>query len=101
MHKYSNLEETENRVITPETVEEALNNLPFNYIKQVIALLTEQKKEGKIEKVYSIRYITKVKKGEDGAFNEDVMNAIVAVGIANLEKRKKFGSRNKKTSQTN
>lgn len=100
-HKDSNLKEMDTRVLTPETIEEALNNLPFNYIKQVIEVLTEQKKAGKIEKVYSVRYITMVKNGEADAFNEEVMNAIVQVGMANVEKRKRFGSKTKKTSQTN
>jgi uncharacterized protein YjgD (DUF1641 family) len=99
-HKDSNFKEMDTRVLTPEAIKEALNNLPFNYIKQVIELLTKQKEAGLIDKVYSIRYITMVK-NQDDAFNEEVMNAIVQVGMANVEKLKRFGSKTKKTSQTN
>jgi hypothetical protein len=101
MYKDNNLLEKTFRAITPESTEEALNNLPHNYIKLVIQLLTERKNAGEISKVYSKSYVTKVKQELDGAFNEDVMNAIVAVGLANIEKRKRFGIENKKTTKTN
>ena len=89
-----------NNVITPEAVKEAFDNLPHNFAVQAKALLDRWQKEGTAEKTYSKVYILKVKKGEEGAFNEDIMNALVAVGQKNKATKEKFGI-TKKASQEN
>jgi hypothetical protein len=86
-----------NKVITQDTVKEALDNLPYNYVKQTSLILDKWKEHGMITKNYTDRYIIKVKKGEENAFNEDILNALVVVGLKNKETKEKFGSRLKKT----
>lgn len=86
-----------NRAITQDTVKEALDNLPYNYVKQTSLILSKWKEHGMITKNYTDRYIIKVKKGEENAFNEDILNALVVVGLKNKETKEKFGSRIKRT----
>jgi len=101
MNKDSKMDELKNNGITPEAVQAALSALPTNYVVETLKVLDELKKAGKIDKIYSSRYIIKVRKGEGGAFNEDILNALVAVGQKNLVIIERFGDRRKKTSQTN
>lgn len=99
-HKDRNLKEIHTRVLTPEDVKMALENLPSNYIKLVLAVLEEQKDAGEIKKIYTKSYVSKVRNSQDGAFNEEVMNAIVKVGLEHLRLRNLFGSKSKKNSKT-
>lgn len=86
-----NKNEPQKGVITPKKVKEAFKHLPSNYVKLTVAVLEDWKANGEIEKVYGKDYIKKVKNGTDGAFNEDIMRALVAVGLENKEKKKQFG----------
>lgn len=90
MNKDKETEEKKNSVLTPEIVKEALDNLPTNYVVQTQELLAEWKSEGKISKTFHDRYIIKVKQEE--AFNKIIKNALVKVGISNLETLRLFGS---------
>jgi hypothetical protein len=90
-----------NSGITPEAISEALESLPQNYIVQALKVLDNWKDKGIIEKTYTKRYISKVKLAEDGAFNEDIMNALVEVGVKNKETQEKFGRITKKASTSN
>ena len=90
-----------NSGITPEAISEALESLPQNYIVQALKVLNNWKDKGIIEKTYTKRYISKVKLAEDGAFNEDIMNALVEVGVKNKETQEKFGRVTKKASTSN
>lgn len=100
-NKYSTFAEIKNRVLTPEQIKEALNNLPFNFIKLTIEVLTQWKSQGEIEKIYSDRYITAVKNGEKDYYNEEIMYALAEVGLNNLKTISLFPGRKKKTSKTN
>jgi hypothetical protein len=62
--------EKENNGITPE-VNEALDSLPSNYVKQAQIVLEQWKESGIITKTYSKVYISRVKTADKGAFNED------------------------------
>lgn len=95
-----NIEE-KNNVITPEHTQEALDSLPHNYVVQALAVLDKWKDSGVIDKSYSSRYVIKVKKGDEGAFNEDIMNALVEVGTKNKASKEKFGRITKKASPSN
>jgi hypothetical protein len=99
-HKDSNNGTTEVRVLTPEEVQEALENLPFNYVLLAKDLLKERFEAGLIPKAFEKRYITKVRKSEGGAFNADVMDAVVEIGRRNLEKKRLYGVGEQK-SETN
>jgi len=101
MNKDNIIIQEKNNVITPEHTQEALDSLPHNYVVQALAVLEKWKDSGIIDKSYSSRYVIKVKKGEEGAFNEDIMNALVAVGTKNKEVQEKFGRITKKTSPSN
>lgn len=101
MNKDNIIPEEKNSGITPEAISEALESLPQNYIVQALKVLGNWKDKGIIEKTYTKRYISKVKLGEDGAFNEDIMNALVAVGVKNKETQEKFGRVTKKASTSN
>jgi hypothetical protein len=100
-NKDSIIPEEKNKGITPEAISEALDSLPQNYIGQTIEVLIEWKDSGRIKKIYTKRYISKVKLGEDGAFNEDIMNALVEVGLKNKQIKEKFGRKTKKASPSN
>jgi hypothetical protein len=89
-----------NNVITPNAIKEAFENLPHNFAVRAMAVLEKWKLDGKIEKTYSKVYILKVKKGEEGAFNADIMNALVEVGLKNKEQKERFGI-TKKASEEN
>jgi hypothetical protein len=83
--------EKENNGITPE-VNEALDSLPSNYVKQAQIVLEQWKESGIITKTYSKVYL---KTTDKGAFNEDIMNALVEVGTKNKE-IEKYGHNKKK-----
>lgn len=93
--------EKENSGITPEAVNEALNSLPSNYVKQALIVLEKWKDSGIITKTYSKVYISRVKTADKGAFNEDIMKALVVVGEKNKETQEKFGRVTKKASTSN
>ena len=90
-----------NNVITPEQVTEALGSLPYNYAKLTYEKLEKWEKQGRIKKSFSIRYIIKVQKQQDGAFNEHILEALVEVGLENIKTRNRFGRATKKTSHSN
>lgn len=101
INKDNTLSVNENNGITPEAVEEALNSLPSNYVKQALIVLEKWKDSGIITKTYSKVYISRVKTADKGAFNEDIMNALVEVGSKNKESQEKFGRVTKKASKSN
>lgn len=101
INKDNTLSEKENNGITPEAVNEALNSLPSNYVKQALIVLEKWKDSGIITKTYSKVYISRVKTADKGAFNEDIMNALVEVGSKNIEAQEKFGRITKKASKSN
>lgn len=89
---------TKNSVFTPKQVKLAFENLPYNYVMPVQDLLQAKVDSGEIKKNYSGEWIKKVKKGE--YFNEDIVDALVKVGLENHEKRKVLGLIKKKTPST-
>lgn len=93
--------EKENNGITPDAVNEALDSLPSNYVKQTLIVLEKWKDSGIINKTYSKVYISRVKTADKGAFNEDIMNALVEVGTKNKEIKEKYGRITKKASPSN
>lgn len=95
MHKDSNINQTTNGEHTPEALEKAFQNLPSNYVVETQKILKKWKNECKIEKTYSDRYIQKVKSGE--ADNQDILAALTIVGENNMNHKKLFAFRNKKT----
>ena len=101
INKDNTLSVKENNGITPEAVNEALNSLPSNYVKQALIVLEKWKDSGIITKTYSKVYISRVKTADKGAFNEDIMNALVEVGSKNKESQEKFGRITKKASKSN
>jgi predicted Zn-dependent protease len=101
INKDSTIPEEKNNGITPDATIEALENLPYNYIKLTSALLEKWKDDGKIDQTYSEVYISRVKTASKGAFNEDIMNALVEVGEKHLASRKNFGRTTKKASPSN
>lgn len=101
MNKDSNIPVEKNNGITPEAVSEALESLPQNYIVQTLQVLEKWKDSGIIKKSYTKRYISKVKLGEDDAFNADIMNALVEVGTKHKAEKEKFGRTTKKASPSN
>jgi hypothetical protein len=90
-----------NRVFTPKESKTALNNLPTKYVAPVMEILDGWSKNGLISKTYSQNYIVNVRNGKNNAFNEDIMQALVLVGLNAIEKKKQFGRITKKTSQSN
>lgn len=96
-HKYSTLANIKNRVITPKEIGEALESLPFNFIKKTTEVLTQWKEVGEIEKIFSPRYITAVRSEQTDDFNEVIMFALLVVGLEEIQKRKHFPGK-KKTS---
>lgn len=100
-NKDSIIPEEKNKGITPEAISEALESLPQNYIVQALEVLKKWKDSGKIKRTYTKRYISKVKLGEDGAFNTDIMNALVEVGTEYRKEKEKFGRPTKKASPSN
>lgn len=101
INKCNTISEEKNSAITPEAVNEALDSLPHNFVVLTLKVLDEWKEQGKIDKTYSKVYISRVKTGDKGAFNEDIMNALVEVGTKNKEIQKKFGRITKKASPSN
>lgn len=101
INKDSIIPEEKNRVITPEAVNEALENLPYNAVKLASDLLDKWKEEGKIDQTYSRVYISRVKTGDKGAFNKTIMDALVEVGLEHLASQKLYGRPTKKASPSN
>ena len=101
MNKDNIITPKKNNVYTPELVEEALAHLPFNYVLLAFEILKQWKDQGLIKKSFSKRYIIKVANAEQDAFNEDILNALVKVGLENLQVKKRFGRLTKKTSKAN
>lgn len=101
MNKDSIIPVEKNNVLTPEAISEAFEALPSNYIVLTLKLLEKQFSNGLIERTYTKDYISKVKTGRDGAFNEDIMNALVEVGMKSKESKEKFGRITKKASPSN
>lgn len=101
MNKDNTLLKTKNKVYTPTVAKEALRNLPFNYALLTYNRLKAWEGQGLIKKSFSKRYIIKVQKGEEGAFNEDILNALVQIGVENIDLRNRFGRITKKTSPSN
>lgn len=98
MNKDSNKIESQDRVITPEVVFEAFDNLPSNYVKETQDVLAVWFESGKITKTFSDRYIVKVRHNEGGAFNETICKALVEVGMKNKESKQLFSKRAKAPS---
>ena len=94
-HKSTTKENTKNRAFTPKVVKHALDNLPYNYIVQTIRVIEEKIEAGEADRNYSKNYILEVRKGE--SFNEEILTALVEVGLENLEKQQRFGFKKKKT----
>ncbi|MBC5840783.1 hypothetical protein H8R23_05140 [Flavobacterium sp. F-380] len=86
------------KAFTPKLINEALESLPSNYVNQTLIILDKWKDSGLIENTFSRVYISRVKTGLNGAFNEDIMNALVEVGMNNKKVQEKFGRKTKKTS---
>lgn len=101
MNKDSIIPEEKNNVLTPDAISEALECLPSNYIVLTLKLLEKKKSSGLIERTYTKDYISKVKTGRDGAFNEDIMNALVEVGVKSKASKEMFGRITKKASTSN
>jgi len=93
--------EEKNRVFTPKEVKHALHNLPSKYVVPVQELLNGWMSQGLIAKTFSQNYIVNVRNGKDGAFNKDILQALVLVGLQHIETKKQFGKPIKKTSQSN
>lgn len=90
-----------NRVFTPKEVKQALHNLPTKYVGPVQDILEVWEKEGLIAKTYSQNYICNVRNEKEGAFNKEIMQALVFVGLENIEIKKQFGKPIKKASPSN
>jgi hypothetical protein len=101
INKDNTLLEEKNKVVTPDPTHEALKYLPHNFVVLTSKVLFNWKEQGKIDKTYSKVYISRVKTGDKGAFNEDIMNALVEVGTKNKKLQEKFGRITKKTSPSN
>jgi hypothetical protein len=101
INKDNTITEIKNKVITPESITEALENLPYNYVKLTSALLVKWNGEGKIDQTYSDVYISRVKTADKGAFNKTIMDALVEVGLEHIASQKLYGRPTKKASQSN
>nr|WP_315245090.1 hypothetical protein [uncultured Flavobacterium sp.] len=91
--------EEKNSGITPKAVNEALANLPTNFVIKAKDILDKWYSDSITKQTYSKVYISRVKNGH--AFNEDVMKSLVEVGQAHKLAFGQFGVKKKKTSQTN
>jgi len=98
LNKDNNKIEFNDRVITPEVVFEAFDNLPFNYLTQTQEVLAQWLATGKIKKTFSKRFIWMVRHNKDEAFNEIVCKALVEVGLKNKETKQLFSKRAKAPS---
>jgi hypothetical protein len=99
MNKDSNKIQSEDRVITPEVVFQAFQNLPTNYVKETQSVLKKWLSDGKINKSFSDRYIVKVRHNEENAFNETICRALVEVGLNHKKTKDLFSM--KKAASTN
>jgi hypothetical protein len=90
-----------NSVYTPEAVNEALESLPTNYVIKVKAILDDWFDNKTIDKTYSKVYISRVKNRDKEAFNEDIMKALVKVGLEHKITLNQFGRKPKKNLSTN
>lgn len=100
-HKISKKMDGKNRVFTPKEVKQALRNLPTKYVDQVQEIMNGWLEEELITKTFSQNYIVNVRNAKEGAFNKDILQALVLVGLKNLEVKKQFGRITKKTSPSN
>ncbi|NRT11498.1 hypothetical protein [Flavobacterium sp. 14A] len=101
INKDNTLDQKKNNGITPDSICTALDCLPHNFVVLTQKLLEKWKSKGKIEKTYSKVYISRVKTADKGAFNEDIMKALIEVGSKNQKTLENFGRAQKKTSKTN
>lgn len=97
MNKSTQNNVIKNRAYPPKSIVKGLDNLPYNYVNKVLDVLSKKIEAGELFKTYTKRYVQKVKAGE--AFNEDIIHALVEVGLENLKSQKKYQSiKNKKAS---
>lgn len=99
MNKDNNKIESVDRVITPDIVFQAFQNLPHNYVKETQEVLKKWFDSGKINKSFSDRYIVKVRHNEENAFNDTICRALVEVGLKHKETKELFSM--KKAASTN
>lgn len=99
VNKGTTFEQFKNSVITPKKVDLALENLPSNYIVQLQKVFEEQIASGHFSKKYSKQYIIEVKNRT--AFNQDIMNVLVFIGLKNLDLEASYGIKKKKVPSTN
>ncbi len=99
VNKSTTKEEIKNSVFTPKDVEEAFASLPHNYIVKTQELLQEKVDKELIPKNFSKQYIIKARNRE--IFQEDILNALVQVGLDNKKSMESFGFEKKKTTSTN
>lgn len=90
-----------NRVFTPKEVKQGLRNLPSKYVLEVQEIMNNWLEKELITKTFSQNYIVNVRNAKEGAFNKDILQALVLVGLKNLEVKKQFGRITKKTSPSN
>lgn len=98
VNKDTTFEQFKNSVITPKLIEEALNALPHNYVKQSIALMEQEVTAERFPKVYSKQYIIEVKKRD--SFNQDVLDVLIYIGLKNIDIIKRYGAKKKKAPST-
>lgn len=84
-----------NSVFTPNEVKRGLDNIPYNYILKVQAVLDEKIEQGLIEKNFTKTYISEVRMGKK--FNAEIMQALIKVGLDYYENQKQLGFIKKKT----
>lgn len=94
VNKDTTFEQFKNSVITPNLIEQGLTHLPFNYIKQSQALMKEELEAERFPRVFSKQYIIEVRNRD--AFNQDVLNCIVFIGLKNMDIIKTYGAKKKK-----
>lgn len=76
------------KAFTPNKIKIGLESLPYHYANETMILLDEKFKRGDVSRRYTKRYIQKVKLNE--AFNEEVFNALVEIGLKNKKTRSRF-----------
>lgn len=98
VNKDTTFEQFKNSVITPKVIEEALDALPNNYVKQSQALMEEEVEAKRFPKVYSKQYIIEVRKRD--SFNQDIMDILIFVGLKNIDIIRRYGAKKKKAPST-
>lgn len=89
------------RVFTPKEVEQAMQNLPAKYVGPVWEILKEWKEAGLVDTMYSRNHIVNIRNGKNNAFNEEIMQALVFVGLKRMEVKKQFERITKKAPKSN